>query len=138
MPKKEVQNAVVFANMTPNQGIPANNTAEALQIWIAKCLLSQSKQFNFQNLMVGTSDPTIDFSLPGNRTAFQDCLTALPTKDDGTAQAAGWAALQLALSRAATVAEKLLATGVGTKGSPGTMTFEGSVSANDVQTAMGW
>ena len=138
MPKSEVQNLIGYAAMTPAQAIPSNNTAEALQIWIAKCLLAQSKQFNLQNLMVGTLDTTINFALSGNRTAFQDALTALPTKDDGTTQAAGWVALQLAFSRAATVVEKLLATGVGTKGSPGLMTFEGSVSSNDVQTAMGW
>jgi hypothetical protein len=42
------------------------------------------------------------------------------------------------LKRDATRAEALLATGTGTTGSPGTMTFEGSLSYSDVQIAMGW
>jgi len=42
------------------------------------------------------------------------------------------------LKRDATRAEALFATGTGTTGSPGTMTFEGSLSYSDVQIAMGW
>ena len=42
------------------------------------------------------------------------------------------------LKRDATRAEALLATGTGSNGSPGTMTFEGSLSYTDVQQAMGW
>jgi len=42
------------------------------------------------------------------------------------------------LKRDATRVEALLATGTGTTGSPGTMTFEGNLSYQDVQAAMGW
>jgi len=42
------------------------------------------------------------------------------------------------LKRPATRIEALLATGTGTTGSPGTMTFEGTLSYSDVQEAMGW
>ena len=138
MPKKEVQSVILYANMTSNQTIPANNTAEALQIWIAKCLLAQSKQFNLQNLLLGTDEPSIDFSLPGQRSAFQDCLTGLFTKNDGTVQAAGWGALQLLISRPATIVEKLLAKGTGTQVSPATMGFEGAITGDEIKTAMGW
>lgn len=40
--------------------------------------------------------------------------------------------------RQATKAERLLATGLGTDPSPGTMTFEGELSFQDVVTTMGW
>lgn len=42
------------------------------------------------------------------------------------------------LKRDATRAEALFATGTGTTGSPGTMTFEGNLSYSGVQEAMGW
>lgn len=40
--------------------------------------------------------------------------------------------------RVATRAEKLFATGTGSDETPATMTYEGSLSYYDVQTAMGW
>ena len=136
MPKSEVQNAVLYANMTPAQAIPANNTSEALQIWIAKNLLAQGKQFNLQNLLLGGD--TMNFALPNIRSGFQDALTFLPTKNDGSDQQAGWPALQLIISRPATIVEKILSTGTGSQASPATMSYEGSVSADDILTAMGW
>lgn len=137
VPKGIMQNAITYANMTPAQAIPSTNVAEALQIWIAKALLSQGKQFNLQNLLLGTGE-TVNFALPQVRAAFQDCLTQLPTKLDGTVQAAGWVPLQLAGSRSANRLEKLLATGTGTQSAPATMGFEGSVSYNDILAIMGW
>lgn len=136
MPKQEVQNAIVYSAMTPAQTIPSNNTAEALQIWIAKNLLSQGKQFNLQNLLLGGE--TVNFALANVRSGFQDALTSLPTKSDGTNQQAGWTALQLLISRPATIIEKMLATGTGSQAVPATMGFEGFVSTDDIQSAMGW
>ena len=132
----EVQNKIVYANMTPAQAIPANNTNESLQIWIAKNLLAQGKQFNLQNLLLNAD--AINFALPNVYTAFQDALTALPTKSDGTNQQAGWTGLQLITSRKANTVEKLLSTGTGSQAASATMGFEGSVSYGDVFTAMGW
>jgi len=134
MPKAEVQNAVVYANMTPAQAIPASG--DALQIWIAKALLAQGKQFNLQNLLMDSE--TLNFALPNIRAGMQDSLTALPTKSDGTTQTGGWNVLQNLISRAATIAEKLLSTGTGSQGSPATMAFEGSLNENDIGAAMGW
>lgn len=45
------------------------------------------------------------------------------------------AAVYVHCKRAATRAEKLFASGSGTDGSPGTMTFEGTLSSDDVQQA---
>jgi hypothetical protein len=128
MPKAEVQNAVAYANMTPAQAIPASG--DALQIWIAKALLAQGKQFNLQNLLMDSD--TLNFALPNIRAGIQDSLTALPTKADGTTQTGGWNVLQNLISRASTVAEKLLSTGTGSQAVPATMGFEGSITPQDV------
>jgi hypothetical protein len=71
------------------------------------------------------------------RNAFQDALTALPSKADGTNQAAGWAAVQTAMQRNATVAEKVLATGTGTAASPADIGWEGAVSVFDIGPILG-
>lgn len=134
MPKSEVQDGIVYANMTPAQAVPA--TGDALQVWIAKNLLAQGKQFNLQNLLLGSD--TINFALPNILSGFQDALTGLPTKSDGTNQQAGWTALQLKISRTANLLEKLLATGTGSQASPGTMTFQGTVGYVEILAVMGW
>lgn len=48
------------------------------------------------------------------------------------------AALVAIAKRDATRAEALFATGTGSDGSPGTLTFEGNLSFSDVLAAMGW
>lgn len=48
------------------------------------------------------------------------------------------AAIYVHCKRPANLLEKLFATGTGTDASPATMTIEGSISYNDVYTAMGW
>ncbi len=132
--KDEVQNFIVWANMTPGQAIPTSG--DAIHVWNAKALQTATKQMNLQNLLL--TDKPINFALQNVRSGFQDALTGLPTKNDGTVQQAGWAALQLVISRAANRLEKLLATGTGTQASPATMGYEGTVSYTEVQQAMGW
>ena len=48
------------------------------------------------------------------------------------------AAVYVHCKRTANLLEKLFATGTGTDASPATMTIEGSISYNEVYTAMGW
>lgn len=133
--KNEIQNCIIYDNMTPMQAIPTS-TQLAIDIWTAKCLLAQSKQFNLQNLLLGVE--TFNFSLPNIRKGFQDALTALPTKSDGTNQNAGWTTLQTIIYRKANRLEKLLATGNGTTELPATMGYEGVLSYQDVATALNW
>ena len=125
--RQEVQNAIVYANMTPAQ------TPDGTQAWANRALHAQGKQFNLQNLLLGNE--TINFALSNIRAGFQDCLTGLPTKNDGTNQAAGWANVQALMARTATRIEKILSTGTGTSGSPATMRFEGLISREDVELA---
>ena len=125
-----VRAAVTWANLTPA------DAPDGTQQWANRSLQCQGKQFNLQNLLLGAD--TINFALPNILSGFQDALTALPTKADGTNQQAGWTALQLKISRTANILEKLLATGTGTQASPGTMTFQGTIGYVEVQSIMGW
>lgn len=132
--KNEVMNFIVWANMTPAQGISASG--DAIHIWNAKALQTATKQMNLQNLLL--TEMAINFALSNVRAGFQDALTGLPTKNDGTNQQAGWTALQLVISRAANRLEKLLSTGIGSQAMPATMAHEGTVSYTQIQQAMGW
>lgn len=135
--KSEIQDAVDYARMTPAQAIPTTG-ADAQNTWIAKALLAQGKQFNLQNLLLGNGD-TINCARSNLRAAFQDCLTALPTTAAGGNQQAGWAAVQLIMSRKSNVLEKLFATGGnGTQATPSTMAVEGSLNYVEVAAAMQW
>lgn len=119
-----IQDAIVYANMTPAAA------PDATQLWANRALQAQGKQFNLQNLLLGRS--TVNASKANIRAAFQDCLTALPKKADGTNQAAGWTAVQTAMQRKATVFEKLFSTGTGSSASPATMTLEGAINYTEI------
>lgn len=125
---EDVQNAIIYANMTPAQ------TPDGTQLWANKALHAQGKQFNLQNLMLGRD--YVNPSRTNVRAAFQDCLTGLPTKADGTNQAAGWTAVEASFKRLATRGEKLYVTGGnGAVGSPASLTFEGLLDYQDVELA---
>jgi len=125
---EEVQNSIIYANMTPAQ------SPDGTQLWANRSLHTGGKQMNLQNLMLGR-----DFINPSRanvRAAFQDCLTGLPTKADGTNQAAGWATVEATFKRLATRGEKLFVTGGnGTVGTPASLTFEGQLGYQDVELA---
>lgn len=119
----EVYDSIVWANLTPA------DTPDGTQLWLNRALAAQGKQFNIQTLLQGRE--TINPARPNVRAGLQDALTGLPTGPSGATRAAGWVALQLLMSRKATRAEKTLASGTGTQATPATMTFEGSVSAQE-------
>lgn len=135
VPIDAITSAIDWAKMTPAQAIPATGS-DAQLAWIARANMCQGKQFNLQNLLIGKQ--TIAANLPNIRAAFQDCLTGLPSTPAGGNQQAGWNAVQLVMSRVATVLEKLFSTGTGTQASPATMAVEGSLNASEVQSIMGW
>lgn len=124
---QNIYDAIIWANMTPSQ-VP-----DGTQAWLNKTMLCQSKQFNLQTILSGRE--TINASKTNIRAGLQDALTGIPSKTDGSNQAAGWAAVQLCMQRKATVLEKVFATGTGSTASPAVMDVEGSIDYTQVGVA---
>jgi len=99
-PIDTIRNAIDWAKMTPAQA------PSAAVDQTNRFLIAQAKQINLNTLLTGST--AIPSNLANIRAAFQDCLTALPTKADGTNQPAGWLAVQAAMQRNARLYEKTL------------------------------
>lgn len=132
LPMEAVHGLHVAANMTP-LGNPPTTPDLTVQVWIARCVTCQGKQLNYQGLTQGRS--TAPMKKLGYRAALQDCLTSVPAGTNGALLSAGWVEIRDAAKFSATNAEKLFATGTGTSGSPADLSFEGNVSASDVDSA---
>lgn len=124
---EDIFNTVDWAKMTPG-GTAGSDTA-----WTNRALACQGKQFNLQTMLTGRT--VVNSDKANIRAGIQDALTNLPSKADGTTQAAGWNAVEAIMKRLATRAEKLFATGTGTLGTPALMAFSGSITQDDVTTA---
>ena len=132
LPIETVLNTITYANMTPLDAVPTD-TALNTSIWQARALSCQGKQFNLQNLTIGRS--TAPMKRTNFRAAMQDCLTNLPAGAGGSTIAANWVGVRDAAKFTAANIEKLFATGTGTSGSPADLTFEGSITGDDVDQA---
>src|SRR3990170_6721184 len=121
--------AITWANMTPT------DTPDGTQGWANRSLACQGKQFNLQTMLMGQQ--SINAARVNVRTGLQDALTAIPSGVGGTNKSGGWANVQIAMQRPASVLEKLFAVGAGTPASPATMTLETTLSYYEVQTARG-
>lgn len=117
-----IRNAIIWANMTPAAA------PDGTQLWLNRAIYAQSKQISLQTMVQGQSQ--IASGVAGIRAGLQDCLTVLPTKADGTNQAAGWVPVQAAMQRPATNAEAVFATGTGTSASPADLVWEGMADAS--------
>jgi hypothetical protein len=124
----EVQDAVVWANMTPADA-PDGTTA-----WTNRALACQGKQFNLQNLIVGRDQ--INSGKANIRAGLQDALTNVPSGAGGASQSAGWVTIRDAMKRNANRGEALYATGTGTSATPGSLVWEGVVSRELVLESM--
>lgn len=123
VPVQEIFEAIIWANMTPA------SAPDGTALWTNRNLQCQSKQLALQTMLVGRE--SLNASKANIRAGLQDSLTAVPSKADGTTQAAGWVAVQEVMKRTATIAEASLSSGTGTSASPATMTFEGLVSYSE-------
>jgi len=132
IPVQEVFDQVQWSKLTPADAIPTDTALNAA-IWQSRSLACQGKQFNLQTLLMGQA--TINGAKANVRAGLQDALTNVPSAASGATQAAGWVGVRdSVLARAATVAEKALATGNGgTAATAATMTFEGALTAQDVE-----
>ena len=123
-PASDVNDAIVWASLTPA------DTADSTATFTNRALVCQAKQINLQILLQGRDSVTS--SKPNVRNGLQDALTAIPSGAGGATVGGGWAAVKLAMTRTATLAEKMVATGAGTTTAPSTMSYEGTLSEHDV------
>lgn len=128
MPTTEAMDAITWANLTPNAAPDATVTYTNIS------LACQCRQFNVQTMLMGRAQ--IDASKAKIRNGLQDALTNIPSGNNGNLRDGGWTALQAAMARQATRAEKLLADASVGNGSTrplaATLTFEGALSVDDV------
>ena len=123
-PTSDIFDAVIWANLTPA------DTPDGTALWQNRSLACQGKQFNVQIMLAGIDN--VGTGKPNIRAGLQDALTNVPAGPAGAAIGAGWAAVRVAMQRAATRAEKLYATGLGTAATPGVLGFEGGLAEYDI------
>ncbi len=129
---EDIFNAINWKRLTPEgDNDPANVVG-----FQAISLACQGRQFNIQTMLVGRE--TINATQNSVRQGLNDALTQVPSGVNGATQAAGWNNVKTAMQRIVTRGEELFATGTGTAATPGLLTFEGSISQDDVTLAMGW
>lgn len=116
-PVADIDDAIIWANMTPT------DAPDGTAIYTNRALFAQAKQISLQTMVQGQQ--SISSAKANVRAGLQDALTNLPTGAGGATQAAGWAAVRLAMQRNASHFEKIFATGTGTTASPGTLVLEG-------------
>lgn len=141
----DIYDAITWANLTPADlspvaAIPATPTVAeqyALNLYISRATICQSKQFALQILLSGRSSGTVNGAKSLIRGAFQDSLQSIPAGAGGANLAGGWPTVKLAMQRTATVLEKLMSTGTGSTTSPGTMGAEGIVGYVEVESIRG-
>ena len=125
---EEIYDAITWSALTPT------DNPDDTQAWLNRSLACQGKQFNLQTMLTGRA--TISGAKPAIRAGLQDALTNVPSGTGGAAVNAGWAAVKSALSRAATRAEKLYATGAGTTAAPGSLVVDGKLAMYDIVQAL--
>lgn len=130
VPVDAIADAILWANFTPS------DTPDGTTLWQNRSLACQGKQMNIQTMLIGRT--VVNAARPQWRTGLQDALSQLPSGATGTLRNAGWAAVQLVLSRVARRVEVLYATGgAGTQASPATAVIDGAITPQDVEQS-GW
>lgn len=120
----DISDAVTWANLTPT------DAADGTATYTNRALLCQAKQINLQILIQGRE--ALNTTKPNVRAGVQDALTNIPSGVGGAIVGAGWAAVKAAMTRTATLAEKMLAVGAGTAATPSNLDIEGVLSEHDV------
>jgi hypothetical protein len=128
-----VHDAIDYSKYTPVD--PADLTI----IYTNRMLLIQTKQMNLNNMLVGRD--WLDASKTQNRASLRDAVIQLPAGAAGALVSAGGASgvnVMTALTRKATVVEKLLVTSNPMTGgvTAGVMGSEGPISAGEVDSAL--
>lgn len=137
IPVSEVFDAIVWANFTPSDAVPVDTSLNN-DIYQSRQIACQTKQMNLQTMIVGQA--SINGAKGNIRAGLQDALTNIPSGAGGAARSAGWVTVRdTVLARLATRAEKLYANVAngngGTAATAATLTFEGNLTAADIQAA---
>lgn len=137
IPVTELFDAIVWANFTPSDVVPTTTSLDN-DIYQSRQIACQTKQMNLQTMIVG--QVTINGAKSNIRAGLQDALTNLPSGTNGANRSAGWTTVRdTVLARLATRAEKLYANTAGGNGSTAAtaalLTFEGALTASDIQAA---
>lgn len=123
-PASDVMDAIAWASMTPTD--TPDGGAAALQ----REYRCQGKQLNLQIMLQGRE--SIPTGRANVRAGLSDALLNVPAGAGGTMLDAGWLGagkVKAAISRFASNAEKVFATGTGTANAPGTLgELDGDVS----------
>lgn len=127
--KTDIFGALDWKNFTPAD-VPDNSV-----IWTNRALACQSKQFNIQTILISPGD-TLDMSKPNIRNGLKDAIQNIPAGVAGALLDAGWVNVKNAGTRAATKAEALYTTGLGTASNPGNFTYEGNLYVDTVSIAL--
>lgn len=126
-PADEVTDAILLDRMTPV------DTPDGTAIQTNRLLLCQAKQINLQIVLQGKE--TIATGRANIRAALSDALLNVPSGPGGVTQDAGWLGagrVKATITRLASVAERVFATGSGTTGTPGALVWEGVIGINDI------
>lgn len=127
----DILDAITWASLTPA------DSPDATATYTNRALLCQAKQLNLQIMLQGRE--SIATGKLTIRQGLTDSLTNLPAGAGGALVDAGWLGagkVKTAISRTVSRAERLYANGTGTAGSPGNVTFEGSITAQDISDAL--
>lgn len=124
VPADEVFDAIHWANLTPADA--PDGTAQ----YTNRALQCQAKQINLQILLQGRE--RIAGAKATIRAGLSDALLNVPSGVGGALQSAGWAAVKGVLSRFATRAEAVLASGAGTQAAPSTPAYDGNLGYMEI------
>lgn len=129
-PAPDILDAIIWASLTLADA-PDGTTA-----YTNRVLACQAKQMNVQILLQGRD--SLATGRNSVRGGLSDALQNVPAGTGGAFLDAGWAGankVKAAITRQASVVEKLFATGNGTTATPSNLGYEGPVSSDDIQAA---
>jgi hypothetical protein len=138
-PVNAIVDAINWANYTPSEAIAASDPALSQQV--ARLLTIQTKQMNLQLMLQGRE--SLNCARPNVRAGLRDAVIQIPSGSGGASTSPGGASGVTVLNacvRNATEAEKIFAAQSQASDTTGSvtarvMTFEGNLSASDIQQA---
>ncbi len=130
-PTAEVLNSITWSSLTPA------DTADGTSQFTNRALACQAKQLNLQIILQGQQ--SVSTGKLNVRQGLSDALLNVPSGAGGALVDAGWAGtgkVKATITRVVTRGERIFASGTGTTGVPGDMTFEGRLNAQNISDAI--